>query len=429
MLVIGGGVWFATKGGGKSDPKPKPVANSGGTNGSPTAPGGHNSQLAYKWGKPADTVAEKDNLKDALGIWFTDKYVVKNQINQVVGYDINTGAQAWAIPAPSGTECTAARDQYNNMTAIQYGADCDKVMAIDLAAGRMLWTKDLPTGTSGKTNYDFTEMAVSGDAVGIDWTEGSIAYRLSDQKVLWRSGDGNCNDDGYAGGAQFVAVVNCDYSTYKVQVIDTANNGASKWSWTAPAGIQVTSIVSTDPVVVILGTQANLYTDVAVLANGRLTQRVSLGSKQYSIDDDGTEKQAVHNVLVDKSTIYLTLNSQSDSSGKVLSGIAAFNISDGKQKWVAKPTGNYDITGVGFQDGKVLAFEPPSYDQAGRMVTLDPGTGAISTYATFSNDAYNRLETGGGLHNYYVWHDNRFYYVTKTVYAGEKGQSYVLVYG
>jgi len=429
VLVIGGGVWFSTKGG--DDGKKKPVASSGGQSGGPsggpTAPT-HNSNLAFKFDKPADTVAEKDNLKDALGIWFTDKYLVKNQIDKVVGYDIATGTQAWTVPAPSSGDCTAARDQYNNITAIQYGPDCDKVMAIDLNAGRMLWTQDLPVGSGGNKDFDYTEMAISGDAVGVDWMDGSIAYRLSDQKVLWRSGDGDCEDDGYAGGAQFVAVVNCNYDSYKVQVIDPAKNGASKWSWTAPSGTEVNAIVSTDPVVVLLGTEGETYTDVAVLAAGRLQSRVSLGTDKYKIDDDGTEKEAVHNVLVDKNTLYLTLDSQSDSSGKVLSGIAAFDLTDARQKWVAKPTGNYDIDGIGFQDGKVLAYEPPDYDQQGRMVTLDPATGAISTYATFASDAYHRLETGA-LHDYFVWHDNRFYDVSKTIYAGESGQTYVIVYG
>lgn len=424
-LVIGGGVWFATKGGG--DGKKQPVASSGGPSGGPSKPT-HNSNLAYKWDKPAETVAEKDNLKYALGLWFTTKYVVKNQINQVVGYDAATGTQAWAVPAPSSGDCTAARDSYNNITAIQYGAHCEKVMAIDLNAGRMLWTQNLPTGAGGQEDFDFTEMAISGDAVGIDWTEGSVAYRLSDQKVLWRSGDGDCEDDGYAGGTQFVAVVNCNFDSYKVQVIDPAKNGASKWSWTAPTGTEVNAIVSTDPVVVVLGTQSELYTDVAVLNNGRLQSRVSLGTHKYRIDDDGTEKQAIHNVLVDKDTLYLTLESQSGSSGKVLSGIAAFNLSDGRQKWVSKPTGNYDIDGIGFQDGKVMAFEPPDYDQQGRMVTLDPATGAISTYATFPSDAYHRLETSS-TRDYLVWHDNRFYDVAKTIYSGESDQTYVIVYG
>jgi hypothetical protein len=409
------------------DPKPKPLANSAGPSGSPSAKG-HNTQLAYKFDKPADAVAEKDNLKDALGIWFTDKYVVKNQINQVVGYDITTGAKAWAIPAVSGDQCTAARDSYHDITAIQYGADCDKVMAIDLATGKMLWSQALPGGT-GKPDFDFTEMAISGDAVGVDWTEGSVAYRLSDDKVLWQSGNGACEDDGYAGGSQFVAVVNCNYDTYKVQVIDPAKNGASKWSWTAPSGTEVNAIVSTDPVVVLLGTQGQTYSDVAILDNGRLQARISLGTDKYAINDDGTEKQAVHNVLVDKNSVYLTLSSQSDSSGKVLSGIAAFNLSDGKQKWVAKPAGNYDITGIGFQDGKVLAYEPPDYDLQGKIVTLDPATGAFATYATLAQDAYNKLESGGGLHDYFVWHDNRFYFVSRTVYAGEKGQEYMMVYG
>jgi hypothetical protein len=316
------------------------------------------------------------------------------------------------------------------MTAIQYGADCDKVMAIDLATGKELWTQELPSsGAVTSSTFDFTEMAISGDAVGVDWTEGSVAYKLSDHSVLWRSGDGDCEDDGYAGGKQFVGVVNCNFDTYKVQVIDPAKNGAAKWSWTAPTGTEVNAIVSTDPVVVLLGTESQTYTDVAVLDNGRLKSRISLGTDKYRIDDDGTEKQAVHNVLVDQDNVYLTLDSQSDSGGRVLSGIAAFGQADGKQKWVAKPTGNYDITGIAIQDGKVLALEPPDYEKQGRIVTLDPATGAISPYATLGSDAYDKLESGGGLHDYYVWHDDRLYQVTKTVYAGEKGQTYFICYG
>lgn len=426
VLVVGGGVYFATKGGSGGD-DPKPQANSGGTSGGTTS-ATHKSELDFKWDKDADTVAKKDNLKDALGLWFTSKYVVKNQIDQVVGYDAATGAKAWAIPAPSGSECTAARDSYHDMTAIQYGAKCDKVMAIDLAAGKTLWTASLPGGDIAP-DYDFTEMAVSGDAVGITWGEGSVGYRLSDQKQLWQSGDGDCKDSGYAGGTQFVAVVDCGYDTsYKVQLVDPANSGAPKWSWTAPDGLQVSAVVSTDPVVVLLGTEDTTYTDVATLVNGKLQSRVSLGTKKYRIDDDGTEVQAVHNVLVDKDTVYLTLDSQSDSSGKVLSGIAAFNLSDGKQKWVAKTTGNYEISGIGFQGGKVLGYEEPEYDQPGRLVTLDPASGTMSTYATLGSDAYKKLDsisTG----DYVVWHANALYFTSKTVYSEESGQKYVVVYG
>jgi hypothetical protein len=424
VLVIGGGVWFATKGGGSPD-KPGPQANSGGTSGGPTTAATHRSELSFKWDKDADTVANKDNLKDALGIWFTAKYVVKNQIGQVVGYDLGTGAKAWSIPAESGRECTAARDAYHDMTAIQYGAKCDKVMAIDLDTGKVLWSVQLP---GDETDFNFTEMAVSGDAVGIDWTEGSIGYKLSDKTVLWQSGDDDCEDDGYAGGAAFVAVVECNYdSVYKVQVIDPTNSGASKWSWTAPSGTEVNAVVSTDPVVVLLGTESTSYTDLATIVNGKLQSRISLGTNKYRIDDDGTEKQSVHDVLVDKDTVYLTLDSEA-GGGKLLSGIAAFNISDGSPKWVAKPSGDTDLAAVGFQDGKVVGYEPPGYDTAGKVVTLDPGSGAISTYATLDSDAYRRLETGMD-EDYNVWHGGSLYFVSKTIYSGEAGQKYLVVYG
>jgi hypothetical protein len=429
VLVVGGGVFLATKGGGGGS-KAKPQASSSASGGTNTAQP-HASTLSLKWSKLGDPVAEQDNLKDALGLWFTDKYAVKNEIGKVVGYDLVTGAQAWSVPAPSRGDCTAARDSYNNTAAIQYGASCEKIMAIDLAGGKPLWSVTLPGSTGSSIAFDYSEMAISGDTVGVDWLDGSIGYRLSDHKELWRSGNSQCNDDGYAGGKQFVAVVNCGYSSYKVQVIDPANNGAAKWSWTAPVGTRVSAIVSTDPVVVLLGTQGTSYTDVATIAGGRLQSRVSLGTNKYDISDDGTEKQAVHSVLVDSTTLYLTLRGQIDGNGNPLSGIVAFNLADGRQKWVAKPTDKHEISGLAFQDGKLLALEPPSYGVPGQLVTLDPATGAITPYAAFALSVYDQLQSGG-LHDYYVWHAGRFYYVSKTIYASSdptRHQQYLQVFG
>lgn len=427
VLVIGGGVYFATKGGG-DDPSPKPQANSGGTNGGTNTAKTHNSTLTYKWDKPADPVASKDNLKNVVGLWFTDKYVVKNEIDKVVAYDLVTGAVAWTVPTPSSGDCTAARDSNNNMTAVQFGTNCEQIMVIDLAGGKALWTTKLPVGSSGKPDFDYTEMAVSGDTVGVDWLDGSIGYRMSTQKVLWRSGNGDCEDDGYAGGKQFVAVVNCGYKTYKVQVIDPDNNGNAKWSWTAPVGTKVSAIVSTDPVVVLLGTEGETFTDAATITNGRLQSRVSLGTDKYDISTDGTEMQSAHNVIVSSDTIYLSLSSKHDGNGQVLSGIVAFNLSDGKQKWIAKPDSKHEIAGLGLQDGKLLAYEPADYDVQGRLVTLDPGNGAISTYAQFDTDASEKLDVSA-MRSYPVWYDGHFFIATRTVYASSSDQTYLVAFG
>lgn len=439
VLVIGGGVYFATKGGGDDDTT-KPQANSGGVNGGSKgttngATGGgtggtktHGSTLSYKWDKPADQVAEKDNLKNVVGVWFTAKYVVKNEIDKVVGYDLTTGTVAWTIPAPSSGDCTAARDSDNNLTAIQFGANCEQVMVIDLAGGKAVWTAKLPLGTSGRPDFDYTEMAVSGDTVGVDWLGGSIGYRMSTQKVLWRAGNGDCEDDGYAGGKQFVAVVNCGYKTYKVQVVDPDDNGNPKWSWTAPVGTKVSAIVSTDPVVVLLGTEGTTFTDVATLAGGRLQSRVSLGTEKYDISTDGTEQQSVHNVIVSSDTVYLSLRGKSDGNGQVLSGIVAFSLADGKQKWIAKPDSKHEIGGLTVQDGKLLAYEPAGYDVQGRLVTLDPGSGAITTYAQFDTAATDKLDVSASR-AYPVWFSGHFYIATRTVYASSSDQTYLVAFG
>jgi hypothetical protein len=64
----------------------------------------------------------------------------------------------------------------------------------------------------------------------------------------------------------------------------------------------------------------------------------------------------------------------------------------------------------------------------GALVTLDPATGAISPYAAFPQDAYSKLDFAS-LHSYYVWHNGQFYVVSKTIYAGESDEKYLIVFG
>jgi hypothetical protein len=415
VLVIVGGVYFATKGG--DDPKPKPTAQS--SSGGPTQ-AQHPTELSYAWSKPADKVAKKDNLKNAFGIWFSGTYVVKEQIGKVVAYDVATGNPVWTLAAPSRGDCAAAKDTYQNLAAIQYGPSCNQIMVFDLTTGTTKWTANLPGGDGSATDFDYSQMAISGDTVGVDWLSGSIAYRLTTQKVLWQGGNGNCEDDGYAGGAQFVVVVNCDYKTYKVQVVDPDNSGKAKWSWSAPSGFEVKAVVSTDPVVVLLDTENGtaLATDVVVLAGGRMQSRISLGTDKYDISLGDNGVQDVHDILVSKDTVYLTLRSQGDSKGQVLSGIVAFNTADGKQKWVAKPADKQAVMSLDFlPDGQILALEPPDYEVQGKLITVDPATGAMKPYATFAEGSGDHMDLSD-LENYPYWHDGHFYVASHTIYEG-----------
>ncbi|MFI0719011.1 PQQ-binding-like beta-propeller repeat protein [Streptomyces sp. NPDC021224] len=418
-------VYFATKSDGGDDPKPKPTAS--GQKGPTESP--HSSEIQFAWDKPADTVAKKDNLKRIPGIWFTDKLVVKQEINKVTAYDIATGDQAWTLAAPAGDDCSSAKDTYQNFAAIQYGPTCNQIMVFDLTTGVAKWSATLPGGDGGSGDFDYSQMAISGDTVGVDWMEGSIAYRISTQKVLWQGGNGNCEDDGYAGGAQFVVVVNCDFKTYKVQVVDPENSGKAKWSWQAPSGFEVKAVVSTDPVVVVLDTQNGdaLATDVVTLSAGKMLSRISLGTDKYdiSLGDNGVED--VHNILVSKDTVYLTLRSQGDSKGQVLSGIVAFNTADGKQKWIAKPADKQAVVGLDFlPDGKILAVEPPDYDVAGQLDTVDPATGAMQKYAVFADGTEDKVGDMSDLEGYMYWHNGHFFYSCHTVYESNDDQKYIV---
>lgn len=423
MLVIGGGVYFATRSSDKDNTSAtEPTAHSG-SSGPTTA--AHPSELKFGWDKPADKVAKADNLKTVFGIWFTDKYVVKEEIDKIVAYDAATGSTAWTLPAPSRGDCAAAKDTYQSLAAIQYGPSCNEVMVFDLNTGTQKWSVDLPGATGEKSDFDYSQMAISGDTVGVDWLSGSIGYRISTKAVLWQGGNGDCEDDGYAGGSQFVVIVNCNYETYKIQVIDPDHSGRSKWTWQAPNGTEINAIVSTDPVVVVLGTENSQTTDVVTLAAGRMQSRISLGTDKFdiSLGDNGAED--VHNVLVSKDTVYLTLRSQGDSKGQQLSGIAAFNTSDGKQKWIAKPPSKQDIIGLDFLDGQVLAVEPPDYDVTGQLDTIDPATGAIKKFASFAEGSKDHVDMSE-LESYPYWHNGHFYLVTHTVYEGNDDEKYVI---
>ncbi|UWE08584.1 PQQ-like beta-propeller repeat protein [Actinacidiphila bryophytorum] len=428
LLLAGVGVYALAKRapGHRSGP-----AAAGGTGaGLATAGRPYRPDLGYLWNKPADPVAAEDGQYDTLGLWFVGRYAVKNEIGKVVAYDIDTGARAWSIPAPGRRDCSAARDSYAGLAAVQYGTSCEKVMVIDLAAGKVRWTVTLPGGTGGRLDFAFSEMAISRDTLAVDWLTGSAGYRLSDHRPLWHSGyDASCNTDGYAGGARLVSVVNCNARAYEVELLDPARNGAATWKWSAPGGTVVSAVVSTDPVIVMTGTQGVPYRDVIALDDtGHQRWRISLGSDKYHIDSDGNELQAVHNVLVGGDAVYLSLGRDSAGQDRSIAGIVAFGLADGKQRWSAKSDALHSITAIGFQDGKLLAYEPPDPLARGWLVTVDPATGAIRRYATLPVDSYRRL---GQLvmRSYPLWHNGSLYIAARSVYATSGDQAYLVALG
>lgn len=202
-LIIGGGVWYSKSGdSGKDDEKTTagPTGgggDTGGTGGTGGGTGGTSSGGSEK--VPADPasdvlfklpmpVVKKDDSVGVQGSWVTDKAYVKTGVNEITGYDPAKGTKLWSVKLP-GPVCEASRfatEDYR--TAILFQASpaetsrCDQIGAIDLAAGKQLWTK---TVTSGDYAIDFDNVTVSANTVALGSTDGGAAFDIDSGKVLW----------------------------------------------------------------------------------------------------------------------------------------------------------------------------------------------------------------------------------------------------
>ena len=436
LLAIGGGVWLLTAGGGTKDQAAK--GGSGGTaSGGPSLP--HSSYGKLVWSKPSLTVPAADIVAPTPGVWTAGATVVKQTLTGVTAYDLATGAVRWTVKAPSGQTCQATDDAVGGKVAVQYGTRCENVMVLDISAGRMLWSKALPSkadATHGKYEFAYAQLAISGDVLAMTWHGDSVAYRISNQQQLWRLKDGaQCTDDGFAGGAQLIDIVRCGFDgPYKVANLDPVT-GNPKWTWDAPAGTSVTNIISTSPVVVGIGAGSDLITDAVSLSpTGTMAARVSLGSNSggvgtYAIHCDVDDKRDCTNVVVSGDTLYLaTTAHQGGGTGySQTNEIAAFDLKTGNSRWVSKDSDSpMDL--VCADGGSLIAYEPASFERGGKIIKVDPANGALWTYTTFSdathqaeNDAYGTGLSSGSINE--VWADNTLVLAQAKIYHSVAAKS------
>ncbi|WP_275124585.1 PQQ-binding-like beta-propeller repeat protein [Streptomyces sp. ICBB 8177] len=419
VLVIGGGAYALTSGGGS---KPHPDVSASGTTQDDKP---HNSEGKVAWTVAAPEVSKAQLVAPTAGQWFDGGDVIKQSTTAVTAYDLTSGQQRWSVPSPEGDTCASASDLVSHRIAVQYGTDCENVMVIDTSAGKMTWHKPLTSssgsaGESGKYEFMYTDMAISGDTLAVTWDSNTVSFQVSTAKPLWHSNAGdNCSDAGFAGGARMVEVYKCGLDSdppFHVSLINPAT-GKPTWTWDAPAGTSVTNVISVNPVVVGISAGNDLITDVWDVDGGRLQGKISLGKggdgqSKYAIQCPSNNMTPCRNVAVDGTTLYMATGVQSSGSaaGGETNQVAAFDLTTGNPKWLSKNSGT-PLDVVGTQGHAVVAYQEVAYEHGGAIVTLDPSTGAISPYLKFSDDtreqeydAYmpgiNDLDEG--------WYDNTF---------------------
>lgn len=403
VLIVGGGVLYATGGG---DEGGKQDVASGGTTGG-EGKGGEGDGLAGGTEKaPSDTKSKigfqlpHPKVTDTTvvdGSWVTDKVYVKTGVYEVAGYDLAKGTKVWSIPL-KGQVCAASRHMskdYRTAVVFQEGkpsaADkypsCNQVGALDLATGKLMWSKSVTSASSGDKPVRFGEVTLSGSTVAAGGTSGGAAFNLADGAELWKpkADTNNCYDMGYGGGDALAVVRKCgsyDAPQLTIQALNPTT-GAPLSSYAMPAGVEYASIVSTKPLVVAadVGDTAGDGSSISDFfsidaATGKLIVRISADADKYAAECGSTEVEQCGSLAVGNNRIYVPTE-EHEGGGEYgdTNEIVAFDLTTGKLVGGRADAGDrYTLTPLRMDGTNVIAYKRPPYDKGGQIVSIDGST-------------------------------------------------------
>ncbi|MEV6948008.1 PQQ-binding-like beta-propeller repeat protein [Streptomyces sp. NPDC051172] len=399
-LLVAGGVWYASSG--KDDGKNTAsdgasgagASSSGGGTGGSTAEGEEKvpartaSQLLFKVPVP-----QVDDTTVVAGSWLTDKAYVKSGVAEINGYDRDKGSKLWTIKLP-GPVCTVSTHTTDDdRTAVVFqprmppkgrSEGCSQVAAIDLHAGKKLWTKSL--GSRGRA-MTFENVTVSANTVAAGGNYGGVAFDLAGGRQLWApKPKDSCIDAGYGGGEKLVAVLKCgsfDDPQLHIQTIDP-RSGRTISEYKLATGIEYAAVVSTNPLVVAadVGHSAGDGSEISDFFSidnktGKLITRISAPGKDYAASCDAiSELEHCTGVAVGNGRLYLP--TEEHDGGKDYgrtNEIVAFDLATGKQNGQRADAGDgYTITPLRMDGGNVIAYKHPPYDKGGQVVSIDGGS-------------------------------------------------------
>ncbi|MFG3202625.1 PQQ-binding-like beta-propeller repeat protein [Streptomyces sp. NPDC048192] len=444
-LIVAGGIWYANSSG-DGGKKHDTASSSGGTGGT----GGKNGSGGTGGGKekvPADPAAKvlfkvarptADDVVSTVGSWLTDKVYAKSGVAEVVGYDPAKGTRLWTIKLP-GPVCAASRQATSDgRTAITYQpkwdtkdhfAGCTQIAAIDLDAGKKLWTK---TVKSGDYPVSYQNVTVGQRTVAVGDTEGGAAFDIDSGKPLWlpKPGD-DCYDAGYGGGAKLVAVRNCgdvDNTRLLIQTLDP-KTGKVISEYRLDQGIDEASVVSTDPLVVAARAGDNSQNmDYFSIDNktGKLLAHISAPTDAYGGKCEGiTRFEDCHEIVVGNGKLYLPTAEHDSSSGYgQTNSIVAFDLTTGKPTGQRADAGDDStIVPLRMDGSNLLAYKPPTYNGGGQVVSIDGGSFKETKLLVTPSERKVREAESNFLpdSHEYLFHDGRLY--MGQIFAAHKGSS------
>ncbi|MET9495001.1 PQQ-binding-like beta-propeller repeat protein [Streptomyces sp. NPDC006552] len=390
-LIVGGGILYANSSDdGKDDTKNSADGKDGKgkdgvSGGVEKVPGSTSASIAFQL--PAPKVA-KDAVWSVAGSWLTDSTYVKAGLDQLVGYEPDSGTEKWTLPL-SGQTCGASPEVSGKGLAAVLSEDgkrkkdkdyfkCTEITVFDVNTGKKVWSDSVEAGGQ---KIAFKELSISGSTLAVGGGyDGGAAFDLTSGKSLWKPQQGSCEDQGYRGGEQLVAVRKCgdfDAESYEIQILDPAT-GKPKSTYKvpgAPGSVNLLSVFSTKPVTfgVALGEEVK-YTDVFSLddTGNKLRAKITVDPEKYDIDCSVGEVHGCKGVVVGNDRLYLPSKQHDGSGTDQVNEIVSYSLADGKLTSDRFDSGaGYEIFPLRMDGGNVLAYKDGPYDKGAQVVTID----------------------------------------------------------
>ncbi|WP_425245476.1 PQQ-binding-like beta-propeller repeat protein [Streptomyces sp. NEAU-NA10] len=436
LLVIGGTVFAVTGGGDDEDRKPvaqqsdddKPAASDSPVNpGDGSGDGGEDpedfnadrkaGEAKVLWYKEAPDAPASG--ADAPGMWITAKTAVKAAYKEVVAYNVGDGRPTWdTIAFPQKICAVTPQKTADDKVVVAYmsgtsdRAECNQLQQIDLNTGAKGWKGTVDEGELFDSALTI-ELSLTGNTLMVGRSQSGTAYDVRTGKKLWdkkKYGEA-CFPTAFAGGTKLISVASCAATEAnehdEVQELDPAT-GKVKWTQKLDKGWTVSRAYSVDPLVIYsTNKDKNAWNIAAFKPGGGFRSQVAF-DEDFAPECGWAVLQrnltGCEGTAADAGTLYLPTEATSGPNE-----IVAIDLATGKEKWRVKSPADESMLPVRIEGGNLVAYVEPSYDAAGRVVSI-PVAGAAHTPKTLLQLPESTADLENGFYSRDVaWVDGRFY--------------------
>lgn len=453
MLLVGGGIVWATTGGDdKGDPDPKPAVSSespkkqqdpteepgsddedpGGRDGGEDDPNdarrAGEAKVLYQVKGPKPSTKNGSSIP---GFWVLDGYVAKTVENKIIAYK-DDGTEKWHVSLPKKV-CAAPNSQSGGKVVVAYEGrkkdECSKVAMIDLKAGEAVWKLPAPKAGAFGGSYTSMGMAQSGNLVGLYWFGGSGMMRVSDGKdVSGEKLSPGCSVTGFGGGDALLRAYSCTDDTAKLQRLDT-KTGKVKWTYKVRKGYQVAKIYSTSPAVIHITDKKEKAGGVLSIKGGEEQAVMDLGKDSYQprcgMDLMNSNIGGCQGVVASSTTFYLPTEMKKSDEGSSTE-IHGFDLATGKRTSKIAVKGRM-LLPLRMDGDKLIAYQEPSYDQAGRVLSIKEKGGKPKTL--LKNPAATKSAEGAFFSPYYAYQHGHLYLAADRLDSTGSGEKLIMAFG